>query len=119
MSEQIRFQADEDFNDWIVKGLLRREPLIDFETVPEVDLRGLPDPALIAFAAERGRILVSHDLSTMPTHFAHFLEGGHHSPGLFLIRQTLPISQAIEALYLVWQASTPEEWFDQMEYLPL
>ncbi|HEY7357965.1 MAG TPA: DUF5615 family PIN-like protein, partial [Ktedonobacterales bacterium] len=73
MSAQIRFQADEDFNDWIVRGLLRREPLIDFQTVPEAGLRGLADPALIAFAAEQGRVLVSHDFSTMPTHFAAFL----------------------------------------------
>ncbi len=119
MSEQIRFLADEDFNDWIVKGPLRREPLIGFETVPEVGLRGVPDPMLLAFAAEQGRILVSHDLSTMPAHFGPFLESGRHSPGLLLIRQTLPIAQAIEALYLVWEASTPDEWFDRIEYLPL
>jgi len=118
MSEQVRFLADEDFNDWIVKGLLRREPFIDFETVPGLGLRGTPDPALLAFATEQGRVLVSHDVSTMPAHFAAFLASGQHSPGLLLIRQTLPIAQAIEALYLVWEASSPNEWLDQIEYLP-
>jgi hypothetical protein len=70
MSEKIRFQADEDFRMRIVRGLLRRQPLIDFQMVPAASLKGTSDPALLAFAAERGRVLVSHDLTTMPTHFA-------------------------------------------------
>jgi hypothetical protein len=119
MSKQIRFLADEDLNTLIVESLLQRQPLIDFQTVPAAGLKGTPDPALLAFAAEQGRILVSHDFSTMPTHFANFLESGQHSPGLFLIHQELPIAQAIAELLLIWEASTAEEWYDQVRYLPL
>lgn len=119
MSKQIRFQADEDFNTLIVERLLQRQPLMDFQTVPAAGLKGTPDPAPLAFAAEQGRILVSHDLATMPTHFANFLERGQHSLGLFLLDRDLPRVQAVEELLLIWEASTAEEWSDQMRYLPL
>lgn len=55
----------------------------------------------------------------MPTHFATFLESGQYSPGLFLIDQNLPIAQAVEELLLIWEASTADEWYNQVRYLPL
>jgi hypothetical protein len=39
----IRFQADADFNQNIVSGVLRREPRIDFQTALVTDLEGLQD----------------------------------------------------------------------------
>lgn len=57
---KIQFQADADFNAEIVLGLLRREPRIDFQTAEEANLRGVPDPEVLAFAAqEQGSILGS------------------------------------------------------------
>jgi hypothetical protein len=85
MSEKIRFQADEDFRMRIIKGLRRRQPLIDIQTTSEAGLQGFPDPIRLARAAEQGRMLVSHDVNTMPGHFAAFLASGQHSPGVFLI----------------------------------
>lgn len=95
MSERIRLQADEDLNNLIVKGLRRRQPLIEFQTTAEAGLRGVPDPARLVLAAEQEQILVSHDLATMPAHFAAFLESGHHSPGLLLIPKTVPIGKLL------------------------
>lgn len=119
MSERVRFQADANLNASIIKGLLRRQPLIDILTADTAGLAGIPDPEVLARAAEAGRVLVSHDYHTMPSHFAEFLASGHHSPGVLLLHQQLPIAQAIEALLLVWDASEPEEWRDQLTYLPL
>jgi hypothetical protein len=36
-----------------------------------------------------------------------------------LINQDLPIAQAVDELLLIWEASTAEEWYDQVRYLPL
>jgi predicted nuclease of predicted toxin-antitoxin system len=58
---KLRFQADADLNEDIVKGVLRREPGIDFQTATSDGLRGLSDLEVLALAAEEGRILVSHD----------------------------------------------------------
>jgi len=69
-----RFMADADFNQKIIRGLLRREPTIDFQTAHQSDLLGRPDEEVITLAARANRILVSHDVGTMPAHFGRFTE---------------------------------------------
>ncbi|HJQ25599.1 MAG TPA: DUF5615 family PIN-like protein [Blastocatellia bacterium] len=113
-----RFQADADFNQNIVRALRRRQPGIDFQTADDAGLRGLDDLEILAVAAREGRILVTHDRHTMPRHFAEFLTA-EHSPGVFILSQSLPISHAVEELLLVWEASEAEEWSDTIQALPL
>jgi len=60
VSERIRFQADEDLETQIIKGLRRRQPLVDFETIPAAGLRGKHDSAVLAFAAYFIRPLEVH-----------------------------------------------------------
>lgn len=115
---RIRFQADADFNQNIVRALRRRQPAIDFQTAEEAGLRGLTDPEVLAITAREHRVLVSHDRQTMPKHFANFLTV-QHSPGVFILSQYLPISQAVEELLMFWEASEAEEWFDCIQTLPL
>ncbi len=33
-----------------------------------------------------------------------------HSPGVLLVRQDLPVGEAIETLVLIWEASEADEW---------
>ena len=63
---KVRFQADADFNHIIRRALLRREPAVDFQTAHAADLAGLEDPDVLAIAARDDRLLVSHDVKTMP-----------------------------------------------------
>ena len=63
-------------------------------------------------------MLVSHDANTMTAHFADFLASGNHSRGIIIIGQATPISVAIEMLHIAWEASSPEEWIDHLEFLP-
>jgi hypothetical protein len=53
----------------IIKGLKRREPTVDFATAHEAGFAGLNDRAVLEVAASNGRVLVSHDVSTMPEGF--------------------------------------------------
>jgi len=69
---KVRYQADNDLNQIIVKATIRLEPTIDFKTSHAAGLPGLDDLSVLARAAADGRILVSHDLKTMPDHFATF-----------------------------------------------
>lgn len=84
---KIRFQADADVNEDIVLGLLRLEPLIDFQTATEAQLRGVPDMLVLERAALADRILVTHDRRTMPRHFAEFI-AHQSSPGVSLLVRT-------------------------------
>ncbi len=63
---KVRFLADADLNKTIVSGVLRREPSLDFLTAQAAGLRRMTDPEVLALAAEQQRVLVSHDVGTMP-----------------------------------------------------
>ncbi len=115
---KIRFQADADFNEDIVSGLLRREPRIDFRTATAARLRGLGDPEVLTIAAEEGRILVSHDRKTLPHNFAAFIQT-QTSPGVFIISQKTDLLLAIEGLLLIWAASEAKEWTNRICTVPL
>jgi len=73
-------------NHVIVRGVLRLQPSIEFHAASDSRLRGLKDPEVLAATARDGRILVTHDQSTMPTEFAKFLEGRSH-PGVIVVPQ--------------------------------
>jgi len=114
----IRFLADADLNQAIVKGVRGREPALDLMSAAEAHLEGLSDLEVIVFAASQGRILISHDTSTMPVHFAGYLRTGGGSPGVLLVRQRASYGQVIEAILTIWSASNAAEWVDQIYYLP-
>ena len=58
---KVRFQADADLSELILKILLRRSPGVEFQTARAAGLAGLPDPDVLAVAAREDRVLVSHD----------------------------------------------------------
>ena len=115
---RIRFLADADLNKAIVTGVLRREPSVDFLNAHQAGLREMKDPEVLALAAKDQRVLVSHDVGTMPKHFRTFQSAGKVSSGVFLIPQTLDIGAAVEELLLIWLASDASEWRDRLEWLP-
>jgi hypothetical protein len=115
---QPRFLADNDLNDRIVTGLLRREPSATFTRVRDVGLADASDNEVLAYASRMSFSVVSHDVNTMPAAAAFALAGGRSFPGLFLIRQTTPIRVAIESLLLVWSECRHEEWRNHVVFLP-
>ncbi len=113
-----RFQADEDFNQKIVRGPRRREPALDIRDAHEGGVIGVADSEVLRLAAESGRILISHDRKTMPGHLARFIES-HSSPGVVIVSQDLDIGPAIDDLLIIWAASDADEWRNQLGFVPL
>ena len=64
---------------------------------------------MLALAASNGRVLVSHDVSTMPEGFSRFIQE-QRSPGVILISRELSYRKAIEGLLRVWLNSEAEDW---------
>jgi hypothetical protein len=81
-------------------------------------LEGLKDPEVLALAAEQGRILVSHDETTMPHHFGEFLVN-RSSAGVLIVGQQLPHSVVVEELLMIWTASEAEEWLNRICFIPI
>ena len=115
---RIKFLADENLRRAIVFGVRRREPSADFVEAFEVGAAGKDDLTLLRIAADEGRILVSHDLKTMPQQFRRFI-ARQASPGVILISQKLALSTAIDDLVTISVASEAEEWANQIRFLPL
>ena len=113
-----RFLADADLKYPIVAGIKKREPRIDFQSAQAERLEGMEDSEVLAIAAARGRILVSHDYGTMPRHFRAFA-AQNSSPGVFLVSQGVPIGMVVEWILTVWETSDAVEWQDRLTYLPL
>ncbi|MGE0129920.1 MAG: DUF5615 family PIN-like protein [Blastocatellales bacterium] len=115
---KVRFQADNDLNQIIVKATLRSEPSIDFKSAHAAGLHGLDDLEVLAQASAEGRVLVSHDQKTMPDHFARFIQSATSS-GVLIAPQRMPINNIVDDLLLIWMINDAEEWVNRIRILPL
>ena len=115
----LALAADENFNNDIVRGLLRRRPDLNFVRVQDAGLSGAPDPEVLAWAAQDGRILLTHDVSTITRYAYDRVQAGLRMPGVFQIGRDVPIGAAIEDLLLLAEYSRDDEWEGQVCYLPL
>lgn len=115
----IRFLADENFNRRIVTGLQRQTEDLDVERVQDVGLRTADDLTVLAWAAERGRVLLTHDAATIPGFALTRVAAGQAMAGVIIVPAILAIGEAITDLALIAEASLDGEWDDQVRYLPL
>lgn len=109
--------ADHDLNEHILVGVLRRAPDVEFRRVREVGLRDRPDPEVLAYAADHGFIVVSHDVNTIPAAAYERLGAGAIMAELLMVQQTSPIGPVIEDLLLICSASEAGEWENQVCFL--
>lgn len=101
--------------------LLLRQPGIQVDVVGDAGapVLGMPDPEILVWLEVNGAVLVSRNRRTMPVHLRDHLAAGNHVPGILLIRRRYMWGQIIEDLLLIWDASSPDEYRDRIEYLPL
>ncbi|RKU20107.1 hypothetical protein C6501_00520 [Candidatus Poribacteria bacterium] len=117
---QIRFLLDENTSHVIRDGLKRRQPevevrVIGSEGVPPISTK---DEEILKFLEREGYILVSSNRSTMPIHLQAHLKKGRHIPGILLLRPRVSYQQIIDTLELICLASVPEDFRDQITYIP-
>lgn len=53
--------ADENFNNDILRGLLRRDPSLDIVRIQDIGLTHAPDPEVLEWAARENPVLLTHD----------------------------------------------------------
>lgn len=109
-----------NYNEHIIRGVLRRRPEVSITTARQVGMERATDPELLACAAQHDLIVVTHDIRTMPTHFAAFVmnlsEGG--SPGIWYTPQSLSVGLAINAILETWLYSEHAEFRNRELRLP-
>ena len=62
----MKWLADENFDNDIIRGILLRVPEFDIIRVQDIpQISGKDDPAMLAWSTTNGRVVLTHDLSTM------------------------------------------------------
>jgi len=115
----LALAADENFNNDIIRGALRRHPEMDIVRVQDGGLSGADDATVLEWAAQQGRVLFTHDVSTMTGLAYERVLSGKRMPGVFEVSRDVPVSLAIEDLVLIAECSLDSEWEGQVRYLPL
>ena len=64
----LALATDENFNNDIVRGVLRRKPDANIVRIQDTGLSGADDAVVLEWAAQQGRVLFTHDASTMIHH---------------------------------------------------
>lgn len=114
----LRYAADENFNGDMLRGLERLLPQLDAVRIQDGELYQADDPAVLAWAAEEGRIVLTHDLKTVPGYAYDRVRSSKPMPGVFAVPQEAPIGKVIDDLHALTLASEPGEWEGQVLFLP-
>ena len=84
----LRLLFDQDFNHNILRGLFLRLPNLDAVTALQAGLDEAPDPELLDWAAHQRRIVVTHDVNTMPDHAYQRIQQGEAVAGVLSYRRS-------------------------------
>jgi predicted nuclease of predicted toxin-antitoxin system len=113
----VKFVADENFKAAIVRGLLRQQPEFGIVRIQDVGLSGADDPTVLEWAAQRKRVLLTHDVQTITKYAYERLVEGLPMPGVIEVRQDAPIGQVIEDILLL--SEFEDECEGQIHYVPM
>jgi hypothetical protein len=115
----LRFVADENFNNAILRGILRRNPNLDIVRVQDIGLSGADDTTVLDWSAREDRVLLTHDVATITRYAYERVQAGKPMPGVFEVGRGVSVGTAIEDILLIAEFSTEGEWEGQIRYLPL
>lgn len=115
----MKFLADENFNNDILRGVWRRIPDASFIRVQDTEIAGADDPRVLEYAAEQGFMILSHDVNTLRGFFYDRVTAELPVPGVFLVYKQVPIGRVVDELELIILSSEQSEWDGKITYIPL
>jgi len=115
----LRLLADENFNNIIVRGVLRRNSNLNLLRVQDTEIVGADDPTLLEWAAQENRVLLTHDAATIPRFAFERVSQNLPMAGVWEINSTLMVNVAIEEILVLAECSLENEWGNQVIFLPL
>jgi hypothetical protein len=115
----LKLLADENFNNDILRGVIRRLPNADIPRIQDIpEIAGKDDPTLLEWAAQEGRVLLTHDVRTITKYAYERIAAGLLMAGVFEIKRSVPIAIAVEEILIIVECSNEGEWEGQVRYLP-
>jgi len=115
----VKWLADENLRNAIVRGILRRAPGLDIVRVQDVQqIFGADDSVVLDWATRNNRIVLTHDVSTMVPAMHDLLRASRCAP-IVLVPDSLPDGVAIEEIILLDECSVESDWAAGVVFLPL
>jgi predicted nuclease of predicted toxin-antitoxin system len=114
----LKFLADENFDNTIVRGLFRRNPTLDIVRVQDVGLSGKEDPTVLEWAAQEGHILLTHDVATITRYAYDRVRQGQTMPEVIEVSTDAPVGRVIEDVLVLVECGQEGEVEGQIQYLP-
>jgi hypothetical protein len=115
----LRLLIDENFDRRILRGIRLRVPHLDYVIAQDTELKGLKDQALLAWAAQEQRVILTHDVNTVPGYAYERIASGLPMPGVIVVPEDLAIRLAIEEAVTLIECSTTDELDSQVKYIPI
>ncbi len=115
----MKFLADENLVSAILRGLLRRKPDIDIVRAQDQSLANTDDRIILEWAAKQERIVLTHDLRTMPNFAYERIANQQKMSGLIVMRQDIHIGTAIDDILLIVECMVSKELENGVLRLPL
>ncbi len=115
----MKFLADENLQGRVLRGLIAALPDLDIVRVQDTRWSGFADPELLERAAQIGAILITHDVSTITRYAYDRVRQSKPMPGVIEVSSQLAPGIAIEHLVLLISAGRPDDFENQVRYIPL
>ena len=115
------FLFDENVPIVVSTQLRQREPAVKSNTIGDGTApdKGTSDPDILVWIEANSSFLVTNNRATIPVHLREHLAEGHHVPGIIQLPRRMDIRGILEDLLLIYLVSEPDEFKDQIVYLPL
>ncbi len=117
----FNYLLDENVSPALRAALHQRQPEMTVWIIgdPDTPQRGTLDPDLLLWCEKRQFSLVTNNRASMPAHLQEHLNAGRHVPAIFILNPRLTLGQTAEDLFIIWSIVGPDEYRDQIKYLPL
>jgi predicted nuclease of predicted toxin-antitoxin system len=115
----VRLLVDENFNQHLVRALRRERPQLDVVIAQDVGLGATPDPEILQWAAEQGRVVLTHDVQTFVDYAYQRVAAGLPMPGVMMVRSSPNLGRLVEDLLILIECSADDEINGQVIYVPL
>lgn len=117
MEQAVLLAADENFHHAILRGLRHHHPVLDIVLIRDT-IGGADDDQVLEWAAGHGRVVLSHDVTTLGDAANQRVMAGLPMAGLILVNQPFDLGALVDDLAVVAYCSSPQEWENRTVYLP-
>ena len=116
----MKWLADENFRNAIIRGIRRRFPAFDIVRAQDnPQISGQDDLVMLGCATSEGRIVVTHDISTMLPAMREQVRLVSRCTPIVLVPDSLPVGEMVEDLLLLDECAAETDWAAGVLYLPL